>query len=269
MGGYIAVVVVLVVLIYFMSVMLKSVVSEANQRVNSYFLKNLEMYDSQYREKMASVNRMNTEYEELSRELRNMKNEMMSHKTSPFYAPRPIPRDIFIPTARYIDNDFFEEYKIAKDKLLSINKQEVIDNVIEKVPFTGDLKLYRMAESILKKLDFEATYDMCSSAGEDQLQILKECLNSGEQKILQEYIESIEELEEFDILKFIDHVKFISWKNAPQVYVSVAENEEDYTDKERNIECSVDSNICEGLKIIYQNKIYDYSIYKSRRKVGS
>ena len=38
MGGYIAVVVVLVVLIYFMIVMLKSVTTEANQKVNSYFM---------------------------------------------------------------------------------------------------------------------------------------------------------------------------------------------------------------------------------------
>ena len=33
--------------------------------------------------------------------------------------------------------------------------------------------------------------------------------------------------------------------------------------------CKVDGNICEGVKIVYQNKVYDYSIYKSRRKVGS
>ena len=51
MGGYIAVVVVLVVLIYFMIVMLKSVTTEANQKVNSYFIKNLEEYDAIYKNK--------------------------------------------------------------------------------------------------------------------------------------------------------------------------------------------------------------------------
>ncbi len=269
MGGYIAVVVVLAVLIYFMIVMLKSVISEANRRVNSYFIRNLEEYDDVYKEKMTNLNRINVEYEETSRELRIMKNEMVSHRTSPFYAPRPIPRDIFIPTARYIDNDFFEEYKIAKDKLMSIDKQDVINNIIEKVPFEGDMKLYKLALGILSKLNFEAKYDLCSSSGEDQLRILSESFNAKEKEILLQYVENIEDFEEFDVLEFIDYVKKIERDNAPQVFVSVAENEKDLSNKSKNIVCNVDGNICEGLKIVYQNKVYDYSIYKTRRKVGS
>ncbi len=269
MGIFIAVVVVLLVLIYFMTVMLRSVVSESNQKVNAYFLKNLEMYDSRYKEKVTSLHKMNMECEEVSRELRNMKNEMISYKTSPFYAPRPVPRDIYIPTARYIDNDFFEEYKIAKDKLLSINKQEVIDNVMNKVPFTGDLERYELVQGILQKLNFEAIYDLCSSTKEDQLQIIKECLDGEEQKLLLEHIEDMEDIDEFDVLGFVDYLKHIAWQNDPHVFVSVAENEEDFSDEERKIVCLVDQNICEGLKIVYQNKVYDYSIYKTRRKVGS
>ena len=72
--------------------------------------------------------------------------------------------------------------------------------------------------------------------------------------------------EEFDSMKFYDYVKDIRLIEDPHVYVSVAENEQDYTEEEKNIICSVDSNICEGIKIIFQNKIYDYSIYKTRRK---
>lgn len=269
MGIFIAVIVVLVILIYFMTIMLRSVVSESNQKVNGYFLKNLEMYDTRYKDKVNSLRKIELEHEEVSRELRNMRNEMISYKTSPFYAPRPIARDIYIPTARYIDNDFFEEYKIAKDKLMSINKQEVIDNVIEKVPFTGDIKLYDTVQGILDKLNYDAIYDLCSSTKEDQLQIVKDSLEGEEQKLLLEYIENMEDIDEFEILGFTDFLKHTAWKNDPHVFVSVAENEEDYTNEDRNIVCLVDQNICEGLKIVYQNKVYDYSIYKSRRKVGS
>ena len=269
MGVFIAVIVVLVILIYFMTIMLRSVVSESNQKVNGYFLKNLEMYDTRYKDKVNALRRINVEYEDVSRELRNMRNEMISYKTSPFYAPRPVPRDIFIPTARYIDNDFFEEYKIAKDKLMSINKQEVIDNVIEKVPFTGNIELYETIQGILNKLNFDAIYDLCSSTKEDQLQIIKDSLDDNEQKLLLEYMETLEDIDEFEVLGFTDFLKHTAWKNDPHVFVSVAENEEDYSNKERNIVCLVDQNICEGLKIVYQNKVYDYSIYKTRRKVGS
>lgn len=269
MGGYIAVVVVLVVLIYFMIVMLKSVATEANQKVNSYFIKNLEEYDAIYKTKMSNLNKLNVEYEEVSRELRNMKNEMISHKTSPFYAPRPIPRDIYIPTARYIDNDFFEDYKNAKDKLMSVDKQGLIDNVMNKVPYTGDIDMYKLATGIVDKLNFEAKYDLCSISSEEQLKILNEALDVKEKEVLYEYIEDMIEVDEFDILKFIDYVKNIQRIHTPKVFVSVAENEKDFTNEARNIVCNTDSNICEGVKIVYQNKVYDYSIYKSRRKVGS
>ena len=269
MGIFIAVIVVLLVLIYFMTIMLRSVVSESNQKVNGYFLKNLEMYDERYKDKVKSLSKINVEYEDVARELKNMKNEMISYKTSPFYAPRPVPRDIYIPTARYIDNDFFEEYKIAKDKLMSINKQEVIDNVMEKVPFTGDMKIYNTVQNIMQKLNFEAIYDLCSSTKEEQLEIIKECLNSEEQKLLLSYIENMQDIDEFEVLGFMDYLKHMAWKNDPHVFVSVAENEADYSNADRNIVCNVDQNICEGIKIVYQNKVYDYSIYKTRRKVGS
>ena len=269
MGGYIAVVVVLGVLIYFMMVMLKSVTAEANQKVNSYFMKNLEEYDAIYKSKMSNLNKLNVEYEEVSRELRNMKNEMISHKTSPFYAPRPIPRDIYIPTARYIDNDFFEDYKNAKDKLMSIDKQGLIDNVMNKIPYTGDIDTYKLASGIIKKLNFEAKYDLCSISSEEQLNVLGEALDDKEREVLLEYLDTIEDIFEFDVLQFIDYVKNIQRIHTPKVFVSVAENEKDFTNAERNIECKVDGNICEGVKIVYQNKVYDYSIYKSRRKVGS
>ena len=269
MGGYIAVVVVLGILIYFMFVMLKSVIAESNQKVNGYFIKNLEEYDEIYKHKMTSLNKLNNEYEDVSRELRNMKNEMVSHKTSPFYAPRPIPRDIYIPTARYIDNDFFEDYKNAKDKLMSIDKQGLIDNVMEKVPYTGDMDMYKLATSIIDKMNFEAKYDLCSISSEEQLKILNEALNNKEKELLYEHIQDMTDVDEFDILNFIDYVKHIQRKHTPKVYVSVAENEKDFTNKKRNIVCNVDGNICEGVKIVYQNKVYDYSIYKSRRKVGS
>jgi hypothetical protein len=84
--------------------------------------------------------------------------------------------------------------------------------------------------------------------------------------VLDEFVDSLEVDETFDSMKFYDYVKDIRKIEDPHVYVSVGENELDYTEEEKKIICSVDSNICEGIKIIFQNKIYDYSIYKTRRK---
>ena len=266
MGFFVAVVIVLLVLIYFMFVVLRSIVAEVNQKVNGYFLKHLEEYDEQFASKLASIKEMNVKEERLARTIRSLEREKESYSVSPFYVPRPIPRDIYIPTARYIDNDFFVEYKIAKDKLMSINKQEVIYNVIDRVPYTGNLPRYELACDILSDLNFDVRYNLCSVPADQQLEVLKEAMTGDKAAVLDEFVDSLEVDEAFDSIKFYDYVKDIRKIEDPHVYVSVGENELDYTEEEKKIICSVDSNICEGIKIIFQNKIYDYSIYKTRRK---
>lgn len=269
MGIFIAVLVVLAVLIYFMVVILKSVASEANGKVEEYFLHRIKDYDNRFDAKFSDMNEMYVEHELLSRRLKSVKNELVASRVSTFYAPRPIQRDIFIPTARYIDNDFFEEYKITKDKLLGINKQEVIDNVIAKTEYTGDMSKYQAVCSILDKVNFDAMYDLVSVDPDEQLQVMKECLEDKELEMLDSYMEEFTDEDEFEILGFSDYLKRIKEQNDPHVFVFVGINEDDYSNEERMIVCSEDDNICEGLKIIYQHKVYDYSIYKSRRKVGS
>ena len=266
MEFFVAVVIVLLVLIYFMVVVLRSIVSEVNQKVNGYFLKHLEEYDEQYSSKLTNIKEMNAKEEKLSRTLRSLEREMEAYRVSPFYVPRPVPRDIYIPTARYIDNDFFVEYKVAKDKLMSIDKQEVIYNVIEKVPYVGNLSRYQLACDIIKDLNFDVLYNLCSVPSTDQLEVLNETFTGDKKEVLEQFVNTLEVDEAFDSMKFYDYVKNIRKIEDPHLYVSVAENEKDYTEEEKNIICSVDSNICEGIKIIFQNKIYDYSIYKTRRK---
>ena len=266
MEFFVAVVIVLLVLIYFMVVVLRSVVSEVNQKVNGYFLKHLEEYDDHYSSKLANIKEMNAKEEKLSRTLRSLEREVESYRVSPFYVPRPVPRDIYIPTARYIDNDFFVEYKVAKDKLMSIDKQQVIYNVLERVPYIGNISRYKLACDIIEDLNFDVRYNLCSVPAAEQLEVLSEAMTGDKKEVLDSFVETLDVDEAFDSMKFYDYVKEIRKLEDPNVYVSVGENEQDYTEEEKNIICSVDSNICEGIKIIFQNKIYDYSIYKTRRK---
>ena len=211
MEFFVAVVIVLVVLIYFMVIVLRSVVSEVNPKVNGYFLKHLEDFDEQYEDKFTRIKEMNEKEEKLSRTLRSLEREMESYKVSPFYVPRPIPRDIYIPTARYIDNDFFLEYKITKDKLMSIDKQQVVYNVMDKVPYTGNIERYRVACDVIDCLDFDSMYNLCSVPADSQLEVLREALVDEKEELLNEYVESLDSSEEFDSLWILLR-KFRRWK---------------------------------------------------------
>ena len=82
MEFFVAVVIVLVVLIYFMVIVLRSVVSEVNQKVNGYFLKHLEDFDEQYEDKFTRIKEMNEKEEKLSSIVRRCGNVICSLTSS-------------------------------------------------------------------------------------------------------------------------------------------------------------------------------------------
>ncbi len=267
MNMFIAVLIVMVVMLYFMAVTLRAVVENTNRKVNGYFLRKLKDFDGDFEEKVTEMEQLTEEKERLEREVKSLKADMISFKTSPFYAPRPLARSIYIPVARYIDDDFFEEYKSAKD-MLKMDKAGIIKTIIEKVPYSGDAKEYKMVCKILEKLNFDAIFEMSSLQSMEQLKILNETFTKTEQKYLVDYImNELDEPEKFNCLDFISYVKIRKKLHDPHLYVRTGEQGEDFTYVNGNVVSQYDDNVCEGVKIIYQNRVYDYSIYKSRKKI--
>ena len=195
-----------------------------------------------------------------------MEKDHNSLEVSRFYSPRPVMRDTFIPTARYIDNAFFEDYKKAKN-LLVMDKEEIIRNILEKFPYAGDRKKYEAARGILTTLNFQAVYDLCTVPESYQIAVLREELETEEKLLLEEFMDILQETaEKFNLMKFLNWLKQIVNRESPILVAYLGEQEEDYSYVADNVICQFDSNICEGIRIIYQNRLYDYSIYESRRK---
>lgn len=267
MALFIAVVIVLVIMLYFMYVTLKASVDNANRKVNSYFLGKLEDFDEEFDSKLAKIEELTETRDTLSREVRGLKDDMISFKTSPFYAPRPLARSVYVPVARYIDDDFFEEYKSAKD-MLKMDKPGIIMNIYEKVPYTGNMELYNMALEFKSLLEFDVLFELASLQPMEQLKFIDSCLDENQEKFLVDYImNEITYPEDFDVLEFMSYIKIILKKHDPHLYVRTGETDEDLSNVHELVVSDFDDNVCEGIKIIYQNKVYDYSIYKSRKKI--
>ena len=74
------------------------------------------------------------------------------------------------------------------------------------------------------------------------------------------------EIEEFDILDFISWLKQTVSIQTPELKAYLGEEDENYDNVADNVVCMFDKNVCEGIRIVYQGRLYDYSIYKSRKK---
>lgn len=265
MAVFIAIFIVMGILVYFIAVSLRIVVESAGRKVNAYFLSKLSAYDEDFGEKLEEVQRLEKESGELRERLEELRSEKGALETSRFYKPRPLMRDTYIPVARYIDNSFFEDYKLTK-KLLDMDKEAIIRGILENFPYAGDMERYRTAERIMGNLNAEAVYDLISLMRPSQIRCLKETFDESEWKLFQEYFYALPEEGAFDLLEFLNWLKQAMQKESPYLTAYVGEESEDYSYISPFVVCGFDKNVCEGIRIIYQNKLYDYSIYESRKK---
>ena len=262
---FVSIFLVMGVMIYFITVSLRIVTENANKKVNAYFLSKLREYDDDFVEKMNELESLQEQKADLQQEIRMLKMDHNSLEVSRFYKPRPVMRDTFIPMARYIDNGFFEDYKIAKN-LLVMDKENIIKTIMTKFPYEGNISRFDCAKTILEKLNYDAIYDLCSLDESIQLTVLDEELNKKEIKLLEEYAAPLTDTKDFDVLGFIRFLKQVINKESPVLVAYIGDKEEDYSYVSPNVICQFDKNVCEGIRIIYQNRLYDYSIYESRRK---
>ena len=255
------------VMIYFITLSLRIVTENASKKVNSYFLSKLQEYDDDFVDKLDELEQLQEEKEKLQQEIRILKMDHSAMQPSRFYKPRPVIRDSYIPIARYIDNGFFEDYKLAKT-LLVMDKEDIIRTIMQKFPYEGNMKRYETAKAILEKLNFEAIYDLCSISQKEQLQVLNEELNADEADLFEEYAKEVklDSIKDFKILGFHSWLKEVVNEESPMLVAYLGDQSEDYSYISPYVDCQFDKNVCEGIRIVYQKRLYDYSIYESRRK---
>lgn len=262
---FIAIFLILGVMIYFITVSLRIVAGNASKKVNAYFLSKLGEFDADFKEKMNTLEQLRESKDELEQQIKMLEADRGSLEVSRFYKPRPIIRDTYVPVAHYIDSGFFEDYKKAKT-LLVMDKAQIIRDVMAKFPYEGNIDRYNTSQKILKELDAQATYDLCTISVPNQVKILRASFVDDTLEMLEEFIASLGVDKEFDVLEFKSFVTLIAKQESPFLVAKLGAHDEDYSFVSPYVICEFDANICEGIRIEYQDKLYDYSIYESRKR---
>ena len=262
---FIAIFVIMGVMIYFIAASLRIVTENANRKVNVYFLSKLKEYDDDFKVKMNILEELKKSKEEVEQEIKILKMDYNAMQVSKYYKPRPVIRDAYIPVSHYIDNGFFSDYKTAKN-LLVMNKADIIKTVLERFPYHGDKKRFDSANAILEKLNFEALYGLCTLEKDAQIKILLDAFEKDELALLDEFAQDFHSIDDFELLDFVAWLRQIVSIETPVLTAYLGEEEENYNDVADNVVCLFDKNICEGIRIVYQGRLYDYSIYQSRKK---
>lgn len=246
---------------------LRSAAHATKRQVEACFVRELESYNGFLDKKQQENKEIEEKKGKLKEEIREMEGVVLSLKTSPFYAPRPIARELFIPTARYIDNEFFDNHKIVNDMMQEMDYQEIVDEIWKKYAYKGDLDEYETACRILGTLTMDVVYELCTVPTETQLLVIRAILlQKSEAAMLQRYLQTLPGEEDFDVLDFRTFVREIRTAQDPTMYVRTGDEELKDVEEEEYLVHQHDENISDGLKIIYQNQSYDFSIYRLRSR---
>ena len=234
-------------LIFLMYLILKRTVRIVNDQTKSYFVNKLQGYDDLIADRENKLN----EIDELikSREIGKEENKK---ELKGGYAFDTNVIDLFNAT-QYQDKNIFELNKKI-DETFVVNYEELVKDFLS---FCDDSKDYEFCIKLREKFDSEQLYNLKSIMKEDIESELKAMLTEKEFKIYEAFKLIISE---HTIENFVIYLDQLVDLNSPKVVILVGNRHENYDHLSDNIETKYNDKIYRGLKIVYKNKVYDFSL---------
>jgi len=225
---------------------LKKTVDRVNEQTKTYFVDKLQVYDELIDEKESKLKEINEKLENKKAELakysdtNSKKNYIFDKSIIDIMAEADYKQSFFNELQKKIDNDFDFDY----EKIIL----EFIDKIV-------DDKDYFMCLNIKKRFNSKLIYKVKSEIDLEKA-ILSE-LKEEEKYIFTKYKKKNKVKKIEDFLNYIDELLSVT---SPYIEVQVASNKQNYDHLSKYIKTVVNDSIYKGIKIIYKNKVYDFSL---------
>lgn len=242
MGTIIAIVVILIIMTVVIFFVLKSTVKNINEQGRSYFVLKLQQYD----EEQNSDTLNNKDKEKENREELSSKDDT-SKSASLVYMD---------------SNDNYEVENLldlvkAVDNKFSFDNEDVIKRFATMIANDKGLSDYKNLKEIKDYIEKIGVYDILTFDDDNKLDEVQENIKNIDSKIYSKYMNN---RYEFDIEDFIDYLDNEIGMCDPTIYVYVGSKSENYDYVDERVKTIYDNKVYKGIKIIYKNKMYDYSL---------
>ena len=245
---FIVVCLVVAFLILLMFLILRKTVRIVNEQTKSYFVNKLQGFDDLITERELKLN----EIDELikSRELGKEENKKELSKGG--YAFDTSVINLFNST-QYQDKNVFELNRKIDENFV-VNYEELISDFLT---FCDDNKDYEFCLKLRDKFDSEKIYNLKSMMELEMEEEMKRILDEKEYKIYEAFKLIIND---HSIENFVIYLDQLVDLNSPKVVILVGNKHENYDHLSEYIETKYNDKIYRGIKIIYKNKVYDFSL---------
>lgn len=234
-------------LIFLMFLILRRTVRIVNEQTKSYFVNKLQGYDDLIAERENKLN----EIDELIKN-REIGKENNKRNFLGGYAFDTDMIDLFNSTEYQDKNIFALNKKI--DETFIVNYEELVKDFLA---FCDDSKDYSFCLNLRNKFNSEKIYYLKSLMEIDMENELKTYLTEKEYKIYEAFKLIINE---HTIENFVIYLDQLVDLNSPKVVILVGNKHENYDHLSEYIETKYNDKIYRGIKIVYKNRVYDFSL---------
>lgn len=236
------------ILVFLMFFILRGTVKKINSQTKLYFVDKLQEYDYLINEKLEHLNQINEEIKEKE----SRKEEGNSNNNYENYEFDYQIIDLFNKT-NYQDKNIFELTKKIDSKF-HIDYVSLLKRFLEQIQ---DDSSYRFCLNLRDKFTSDVIYQLKILDDISQKEYLNQILDDKE---FQVYLLYQKLGKKPNIDGFIDYLNELVDLNNPQIFVYVGKKEENYDYLSKYIKTIYSNDIYKGIKIIFRNKIYDYSL---------
>ena len=236
------------ILVALMFLVLKSTVKKINSQTKLYFVDKVQEYDYMIDKKLDELSKINQELKEKELNKDETNNSINSNNYEFDYHII----DLFNKT-KYQDKNIFEINKMIDEKF-DIDYIGIIKEFLKNVHDDGE---YKFVTELRNKFNSHTIYQLKILSDEEQMEFLNQKLNEKEKQIYKAYLKVNSK---YNLDSFIDYLNELVDLNNPSITIYVGNKAENYDHLSNYIKTIYSKDIYKGIKIIYRNKIYDYSL---------
>ena len=241
-------IVVICVLVALMFFILRSTVRKINSQTKLYFVDKLQEYDYMIDKKEDQLNRINNEIKE-----KELKEELVFSDTRKGSYAFDYQFIDLLNKTKYQDKNIFEFNRLI-DERFDLDYVGLIQAFLKQVQDDGT---YQFCSSLKDKFTSEEIYRIRGMGDREKNQYLKANLSEQEYFLYEVYLKLNKN---GDIDGFMDYLNELMDLNDPSVLVYVGSKSLNYDYLSKYVKTIYSKDIYKGIKIIYRNHIYDYSL---------
>ena len=227
---------------------LKSTVKKINSQTKLYFVDKAQEYDYMIDEKIEKLSKINQELKEKELNKEEKDNSINSNNYEFDYQIIDL-----LNKTKYQDKNIFEINKMIDEKF-DIDYVGLLKEFLKNVQ---DDEAYKFVTNLRNKFTSDIIYKLKVLSDNEQIELLNKNLDNKELEIYKAYLTTNKK---FNLDSFIDYLNELVDLNNPNITVYVGNKTENYDYLSEHIKTIYSKDIYKGIKIIYRNKIYDYSL---------